>query len=120
MLKIKELIKSFKEINVTLKEINNSLQENKKRTEISIDRNYATISEIYDWKNSVETNVYTKEETIKVINKEHEYIEDFRECKEENKALLELIETYCKFKDKYEIIKLFNKINEEYEVKNRT
>ena len=115
MLKIKELLKSLIE---TQKQINESLKDLKSQTTtwtktgITVDRMEARIG-------AFETNVYNKEQTVKAINKECDYRENFKECDEKNSALLNLIQDYCKFENKYEIIKLFRMIDAQYEVKAR-
>ena len=119
MLKIKELLKNLvdtqKCINENLIKLNKSIEP-----KIGFIKTNADMISIIDQRlNCMETNIYTKEETIKSINKEYDYRKEYEECKEENFALLEMIEMYCSCNDKYEVLKQFNQINERYIVKNR-
>lgn len=119
MLKITKLlgllIEAQKEINKSIKELKEEIKP--KFDSISINAN--KICYITDQLNNLETNIYTKEETVKVINKEYDYIKEYEKCKNENNALLELIEDYCKYKDKYEVLDIFKEINEKYLVERR-
>lgn len=119
MLKIKELLKNLVD---TQKSINENLVKLNKNIEPKIDtiNTYGiSINKISSEIGSFETNIYTKEETLKTINKEYDYRKKYEECKEDNHALLEMIETYCNCNDKYEVLKRFNQINEEYIIEKR-
>lgn len=116
MLKIKDLLKLLIE---TQKQINTSIKELKEDLEPKYQTLTATIRDYSDWKCNIETNVYTKEQTIETINKEINYRKEYEKCENRNKSLLQLIERYCKYKDKDEVIKIFEVIDEEYEVKKR-
>lgn len=62
----------------------------------------------------------TMEEYVsETINKEFLYNKDYQRCYETNPDLLALIESYCKYEDKYEVIELFDKINSTYDVTNK-
>lgn len=83
MLKIKELLKDLIEsqnkINTSLKELRDDLNPQMSKlatTTIKLDR----------LENCIETNVYNKEQTVKAINKECDYREQFKECDETNSA----------------------------------
>lgn len=65
------------------------------------------------------TTIYTKEDTIKAINKECDYRKEYEECKDENYALLELIEKYCKYDNKYKVLDIFEEINSKYLIEKR-
>ena len=69
--------------------------------------------------NHIESNLYTKQQTVEAINKEYDYRKEYETCEDENYVLLQLIEKYCKYKDKYEVIDMFKQINKEYEIKRR-
>lgn len=105
------LVESQNNINKNLLEINKNMQETvapkfrESWKELTITAN--RLSEF-------ETNIYTKEQTVETINKEYDYRKDYEKCKESNSALLEMIEQYFKYKDKYEVIQLFNKIDSKY------
>ena len=115
MLKISKiltaLVESQNNINKNLLEINKNMletvapkfRENWKELTITANR----LSEFG-------TNIYTKEQTVETINKEYDYRKDYEKCRESNSALLDMIEQYFKYKDKYEVIQLFNKIDSEY------
>lgn len=119
MLKITKLLEV---LIATQKEINESIKELKEDIKPQWDKistNADGIRIINNQLNNLETNVYTKEETVKTINKEYDYRESYNECKDENYALLKLIEKYCKYKDKYQVIDLFNEIEKEYLVETK-
>ena len=62
----------------------------------------------------------TMEEYVsETINKELLYNKDYQICHETNPDLLTLIESYCKYENKYEVIELFDKINSTYDVTNK-
>ena len=104
---MKDLIKTQNEINESLKR----LYEIKIDSEAKIHSTYDTVNRM---DNAITTNIYTKEETMNQINKELDYRQKFIECEKKNKNLLEMIEKYCKYKDKYEILDIFLKIDKEY------
>ena len=119
MLKIKELLKNLVD---TQKSINENLVKLNKNIEPKIDTIKISADTISTWGqkiNYMETNIYTKEETIKTINKEYDYRKEYEGCKEDNPELLEMIETYCNCNDKYEVLKRFNQINEKYIIEKR-
>lgn len=111
-MKIKELLQILIE---TQKQINKSIKELKEDMKPKFDE----ISINTDRISNMERNVYTKEETVKAINKEYDYRKEYEECQDENNALLQLIEEYCKYNNKYELIDLFLKINDEYLIERR-
>ena len=119
MLKITKLLKLLiatqKEINKSIKE----LKEDIKPKWTTISTNTDRIISISSTLNDLQSNVYTKEETIKTINKEYDYRKEYEECKDENYALLELIEKYCKYDNKYRVIDLFKEIDKQYLVNKR-
>lgn len=118
MLKIKELFKEFIE---TQKNINTSIKELKEDLKPQIDTIKLNNNELTTCSitidridNCIKTNIYTKEQTVETINKEIDYRKEYEKCLEENGALLNLIENYCKYKDKYEVLKLFKEIDKKY------
>ena len=117
-----KITKSLELLIATQKEINKSikdLREDLKPQWDEITMNSNRISIINNQLANLESNVYTKEETVKTINKEYDYREEYEECKDENYALLELIEKYCKYNDKYKVLDLFKEINDKYIVDKR-
>ena len=60
-----------------------------------------------------------EEYVSETINKELLYNKDYQRCHETNPDLLTLIESYCKYENKYEVIELFDKINSTYDVTNK-
>ena len=109
------LIAILKEINRSIKELKEDLKPEWKKISANIDE----ISNLSANISNLESNIYTKEETVKAINKEYDYREEYEECKDENYALLELIEKYCKYDDKYKVLDLFNEINDRYIIDKR-
>ena len=120
MLKIKQLLQSLievqKQINKSIKELKEEIKP--KPDNISINANKITgfISSNLE---ELKSNIYSKEETIKAFNKEYDYRKEYEECQDENNALLQLIEKYCKYNDKYEVLDLFKRIDNEYLIKKR-
>lgn len=117
-----KIIKSLEILIATQKEINKSIKDLRadlkpQWDKIAIDSN--EISIINNQLSNIESNIYTKEETVKTINKEYNYRKEYEECKDENYALLELIEKYCKYNDKYKVLDLFKEINDKYIVDKR-
>ncbi len=120
MLKIKELFKSFIEtqnqINESLKGLREDLKP--KLDEIRITANKLdtcslTVNRLDSY---IESNIYTKDATVEAINKECDYREKYKECKQKNADLLHLIETYFKYEDKYEVLNIFDDIDRRYVV----
>ena len=120
MLKIKELFKNFIEtqnqINESLKGLREDLKP--KLDKITINGNtitscQLTVDRLDDY---IESNIYSKEQTVEAINKEYDYRKEYEKCLKINAVLLEMIEKYCKYDDKYEVLKLFELI---YEVKRK-
>lgn len=119
MLKITKLLEVLiatqKEINKSIKELREDIKPQWNEISISADKISCISTEL----SKLETNIYTKEETVKAINKECDYREKYEECKEENYALLELIEKYCKCDNKYKALDMFEEINDRYLVEKR-
>ena len=122
-MKIKELLKSLietqKEVKIELQLLNKNIKPQIDRIEINGDSLTSCNITLDRLDNYIETSVYNKEQTVEAINKECDYRQNFKECDEKNSALLNLIQDYCKFEDKYEIIDLFRRIDSLYEVKRR-
>lgn len=116
MLKIKESFKSFIETQNQINESLKGLREDLKPKLNTIDglKTYSIRVDRLD--NYIESNLYTKEETIETINKEYDYREKYKKCQQENADLLHLIETYFKYNDKYEVLNIFDDINRRYVV----
>lgn len=106
------LIATQKEINRSLKE----LREDVKPKFDNISMNANKINFVSDKLDDLRRNVYTQEETVKAINKEYDYRKEYELCEDENNALLELIEEYCKYDDKYKVLELYREINSKYKV----
>lgn len=115
-MKIKELLKLLIE---TQKQINGSLRDLREDLKLQTSTWAKTTMTVDRLDTCITSNVYDKEQTVAAINKEYDYRENFKECDEKNPALLNLIEDYCKFENKYEIIDLFRVIDSQYEVKAR-
>ncbi len=119
MLKITKLLEVLiatqKEINKSIKELKEDIKPQWDEISINADKISCVSTEL----SKLETNIYTKEETVKAINKECDYREKYEECKEENYALLELIEKYCKYDNKYKALDMFEEINDRYLVEKR-
>lgn len=119
MLKITKLLEVLiatqKEINKSIKELREDIKPQWNEISISADKITCISTKLSD----LETNIYTKDETVKAINKECDYREKYEECKEENYALLELIEKYCKYDNKYKMLDMFEEINDRYLVEKR-
>lgn len=109
------LIATQKEINKSIKELKEDIKPQWNKISISADKISCISTKLSD----LETNIYTKEETVKAINKECDYREKHEKCKEENYALLELIEKYCKYDNKYKMLDMFEEINDRYLVEKR-
>ena len=116
MLKIKELFKEFIE---TQKQINESIKELKETKDFENSKLSSTICTINKLENAIESNVYTKEQTIEAINKEMDYKKDLEKAQQEYPELLELIETistnYPRM-DKYGILDAAKIFSKEYRV----
>ena len=111
MLKIKELLKDLIE---TQKQINKNIEKLNETKNNESQKLYSTISAIDRLDNCITTNIYTKDQTIETINKEYDYRKKLEECENNNKDLLEMITKYCKYNDKYEILEIFSRIDNEY------
>ena len=109
------LIATQKEINRSIKGLREDLKPQLNNITINANETFRISNKLSD----LESNIYTKEETVKAINREYDYREEYEECKDENYALLELIEKYCKYNDKYKVLDLFKEINNKYIVDKR-
>ena len=116
MLKIKELLKVLvetqKQINKSLKELNENITSEKEK----LNTGFCTLNKL---NNAIQTNIYTKEETIETINKEMDYKERLKKVQKQCPELLELIEiistNYAKM-DKYAILNTTEMFSEKYKV----
>lgn len=116
---LRDLVNTQKEINESLKNIRKDLEPKLEDIRINAKTLTSTNITVNSLDNYIESSIYTKEQTVDTINKECDYREKYKECDEKNPDLLNLIETYCKFDDKYEIVDLFRRIDRQYEVKER-
>lgn len=120
MLKIKEHLQNFIEIqnqiNESLKGLREDLKPKLDTITITSDKLNLYDGRINTLDNYIESNIYTKEQTLETINKEYDYRKEHERCLKENADLLQLIETYCKYENKYEVLKIFEEINEKYVV----
>lgn len=116
MLKIKELFKEFIETQKQINESIKALKETKDFENIKLSSTICTMSKL---ENTIESNVYTKEQTIEAINKEMDYKKDLEKAQQEYPELLELIETistnYPRM-DKYGILDTAKIFSKEYRV----
>lgn len=123
MKKIKELLKSFIEtqnqINESLKGLREDLKPKIDTITINGDKLNACSFTVDRLDNYIDSCVYSKEQTVEAINKEYDYRKEYEKCLKENAGLLQMIETYCKYEDKYDVLKIFEVIDEEYEIKKR-
>ena len=119
-MKTKKILESLvdiqKSINLNLKELNKNILES---VAPKIKENEKQIFGIMEKMSNIETNVFTKKETIEKINTEYDYRKEYEECKEKNEHLLYIIEKYWRYDNKYEVLKIFNEINKEYGVLKR-
>ena len=120
MLKIKELLKSFIE---TQNQINESLKGLREDLKPKLDEIRITAAKLNTYSSTVtrldsyiKSDIYTKDATVEAINKEYDYREKYKECKQKNADLLHLIETYFKYEDKYEVLNIFDDIDKRYVV----
>lgn len=124
MLKIKELLKNFIEtqnqINESLKGLREDLKPKIDMIAINGDKLNTCSLTVDRMENYIDSCIYSKEQTVDVINKEYDYRKEYEKCLKQNAGLLHMIETYCKYEDKYEVLKIFEVIDEEYEIKKRT
>jgi len=114
MLKIKELLKELQVLVETQKMINKSLKE---LNENVINRNQelnSTFVTVGKLNNAIQTNIYTKAQTIETIDKEIDYKKKYEECKNNNPDLLEFIQKYCRYDNKYQVLEIFDKIDKDY------
>ena len=119
MLKITKLLEV---LIATQKEINKSIKELKEDVKPQWDKitiNSKEISIINNQLTNLESNVYTKKETVEAINREYDYRRRYEECKDKSCDLLELVEKYCKYEDKYKMLDLFEEIDNKYLIKRR-
>ena len=115
-MKKEELLKSLIE---TQKQINESLKGLKEDLKPKYEGLTSTICRIDKLDNYIESNVYSKEQTVEAINKEIDYRQDYETWKDEESDLVDLVEKYCKYNNKYEAIDLFKEIDKEYQIKRR-
>ena len=115
-MKIKELLQGLIE---TQKQINKSIKELKETKDFENSRLSSTICTINRLENAIESNIYTKEQTIEAINKEMDYKKDLEKAQQEYPELLELIETistnYPRM-DKYGILDTAKMFSSSYKV----
>lgn len=120
MLKIKELLKSFIEtqnqINESLKGLREDLKPKLDEIRITANKLNTCSFTVDRLDNCIESNIYTKDATIEAINKEYDYRKEYERCSKENDDLLQMVEKYCRYEDKYEVLKIFDEINKNYVV----
>ena len=116
---LSDLVKTQKEINESLKNIRKDLEPKLEDIRLNANTLASTNITVDRLEDRIRTNVYNKEQTVEAINKECDYRDSFKECDEKNPALLQLIEEYFRYDDKYEIINLFRCVDSLYEVKKR-
>lgn len=101
----------------------NRLLESGALGKLTFDDNGFTISSkinyIEDRFNNTVSTKTMEEYVSETIDKELLYNKDYERCFKTNPDLLALIESYCKYEDKYEVIELFDKINSTYNVTNK-
>lgn len=120
MLKIKKLLESFietqKQINESLKGLREDLKPKLDKIRISADKLNTCSITVDRLDNYIASNIYTKDETVETINKEYDYRKEYERCSKENNDLLQLVEKYFRYEDKYEALKIFDEINKNFVV----
>lgn len=120
MLNIKELLKNFIEtqnqINESLKGLREDLKPKLDEIKINADKLNSCSITVDRLDNYIVSNIYNKDETVETINKEYDYRKEYERCLKENNDLLQMVKKYCRYEDKYEVIKIFDEINENYVV----
>ena len=43
-----------------------------------------------------------------------DYRKEYERCTKENNDLLQMVEKYCRYEDKYEVLNIFDEINKNY------
>lgn len=115
-MKIKELLQVLIE---TQKQINKSIKELKETKDFENSKLSSTICTINRLENTIESNIYTKEQTIEAINIEMNYKKELEKAKQEYSDLLELIEiisTNYPRMDKYGILDTAKMFSSSYKV----
>ena len=118
----KELINVLSNIHGSLLNINGKLyniDESIKIKSTDMEGIKIKISDLTSSQHEIITNIYTKEQTVEQINKEYDYRKRYEECEKENKDVLYLIQEYCKYTDKYQILDLFDEINRRYKIERK-
>lgn len=119
----KEELKLFKELIINQENTNKQLaQLNKLLEDGSIGKlsvncdGISLISKLDYIENNMTTQKTLEEYVNETISKELLYDREYQRCFKTNPDLLKFIETYCKHKDKYDVIYLFNEINSVYNI----
>lgn len=115
-MKIKELLQVFIETKKTNNTLLKAVSEELKDINASLNKTVDTVNYKISSISNMCSDLYTKKESMDVINKELDYREDLKKCKEENPDLLEFINKYCKPHDKYDAIEIYNVINKDYNI----
>lgn len=115
----KELINMLKNINENLKRINESINIKNATTSAKIGDLGIKVSNLTVSATELQTNIYSKKETIEQINKEYDYRKRYEECEKENDDILYLIQDYFNYKDKYQVLDLFDEINKKYKIERK-
>ena len=112
----KELITNQKNTNKQLTQLN-ELLENGSMGKLSFNSDgVSLVSKLNYIENNIPTQKMLKEYVNETINKELLYDREYQRCFKTNPDLLKFIETYCKHEDKYDVIYLFDEINNVYDV----
>lgn len=97
----------------------NKLLENGSLGKLSYDPNGLSITSKLDNIQVQLNNCVTPITVEEYVQKEFSYNKDYDKRHEKNKDLMEFIETYCKFEDKYEALNLFDMIDSKYDIKKK-
>lgn len=118
MLKRNKILKTLVESQIGINKILNKLNKN---IEDIVKPKFETISisadKIMRLDQQIECNIYTKEQTVEQINKEYDYRQKYETYKKTNSDLLEMIEKYCRYDNKYKVLELFEEIERDYSIK---
>lgn len=118
----KELINVLSNIHGSLLNINGKLyniDESIKIRSTDMEGIKIKISDLATSQYEIKTNIYTKEQTVEQINKEYDYRKRYEECEKENEDILYLIQDYFNYKDKYQVLDLFDEINKKYKIERK-
>ena len=119
MLEFVKTLADNQEATVKQLETLNKLLENGSLGKLAYDPNGLSINSKLDNIQVQLNNCVTPITVEEYVRKEMSYNKDYDKRCEKNKDLMEFIETYCKFEDKYEALNLFDMIDSKYDIKKK-